>query len=185
MSSDLRGYYAGFVSRLIAWGIDAFILSISVVVIGWFISTAFQVLGLDLLNVSEQIYSFLANPILKGVMIIGYIYIYYVFFFTSVGQTPGKAVMGLRVVGTDGKRLTIVRAIIRTIGYTISAIPMFLGYFMVLLDNRRQALHDKMARSYVIYTWEARMDENFMARALRKLGLKKEDETEKTTGGTE
>ena len=101
-----------------------------------------------------------------------------------MGQTPGKAVIGLRVVGTDGNRLTLIRAIIRTLGYTISAIPLFLGYFMILLDNRRQALHDKMANSYVIYTWDARMDEHFLSRALRKLGLIKENKSE-TVGGTE
>src|SRR5207245_2281236 len=42
---------------------------------------------------------------------------YYVYFWTSTGQTPGHQVLHLRVVRTDGSPIDIGTAIIRYVGY--------------------------------------------------------------------
>ena len=77
---------------------------------------------------------------------------YYILFWMLIGQTPGKYLMGLRIVRLDGSRVTIGVCIRRLIGYYISAI-LFIGYIMVLFDDRRQAFHDKFAGTFVIYAW--------------------------------
>jgi uncharacterized RDD family membrane protein YckC len=80
--------------------------------------------------------------------------IYFIFFWVISGFTPGKALLGLRVVRSDGQRLHLGRAVLRLIGYFIAALPLFLGFVWILFDNRRQGWHDKIARTYVIYMWE-------------------------------
>jgi uncharacterized RDD family membrane protein YckC len=73
-------------------------------------------------------------------------------FWLAAGQTPGKRALGVRIVRTDGKRMTFGNAVRREIGYVISAI-LFLGFLWAIIDNRRQALHDKLAGTLVLYCW--------------------------------
>jgi hypothetical protein len=80
------------------------------------------------------------------------------------GKTIGKAVMGIRVIGPKGARLTIGRALKRYIGYWISAIPLFMGYFWVLINDERHAWHDKLAGTSVIYDHEAQYTEAGLGR---------------------
>ncbi|HEY7269162.1 MAG TPA: RDD family protein, partial [Dehalococcoidia bacterium] len=61
---------------------------------------------------------------------------YYVYFWTSTGQTVGHMAMGLKVVKAEGgDLLDFGGALIRYIGYIVSAIPIFLGFFWVLFDS--------------------------------------------------
>jgi uncharacterized RDD family membrane protein YckC len=64
--------------------------------------------------------------------------------------------LGLRVVSVDGGPVTLWQAIRRVIGYLVSYI-LYLGYLWVLIDNHRQGWHDKIANTYVIYVWDARV----------------------------
>lgn len=81
--------------------------------------------------------------------------VYFVFFWTLAGVTPGKALAGLRVVTRDGRHLSLVRSIIRLFGYWVSTLLYGLGYLWIAIDNRREAWHDKIARTAVIYAWDA------------------------------
>ena len=66
------------------------------------------------------------------------------------GQTLGKMIFKLRVVKKNGRRITILDALLRNVvGYTISQI-LLLGYLWALLDKDKQAWHDKMAGTVVI-----------------------------------
>ena len=66
------------------------------------------------------------------------------------GQTLGKMAFGLRVVKKNGKRISILDALLRNVfGYTISQI-FLLGYVWAALDRERQAWHDKMAGTVVV-----------------------------------
>ncbi len=73
------------------------------------------------------------------------------FFWTQrAGQTPGKRAMNIRVVSTDGGRVSDLQAILRYIGYYISSLLLFLGWLWALVDRNHQALHDKLAGTYVV-----------------------------------
>jgi uncharacterized RDD family membrane protein YckC len=76
--------------------------------------------------------------------------IYFVYFWTSTGQTIGHRALNLRVVKMDGGKLSITDAIIRYIGEIISTIVIFLGFIWVGFDAQKQGWHDKMAHTYVI-----------------------------------
>jgi uncharacterized RDD family membrane protein YckC len=81
--------------------------------------------------------------------------VYFVFFWSVFGQTPGKFLLGLRVVRTDGSRLGVGRSALRFLCYWVSLIPLGLGFLWVLVDRRRQGWHDKIASTHVLFTAEA------------------------------
>ena len=63
--------------------------------------------------------------------------LYLVTFWRLSGQTPGKWLMGLKVVSIDGRPLTIGRAALRFVGYLASALPFYLGFLWILGPERR------------------------------------------------
>jgi len=76
---------------------------------------------------------------------------YYVYFWTSTGQTVGKMAMGLKVVSAEtGQLLDMGGAALRYVGYIVSSIPLGLGFFWVLWDPNREGWHDKIAKTRVI-----------------------------------
>jgi uncharacterized RDD family membrane protein YckC len=167
------GSYAGFISRLVAFVIDITIISAVIMFATWFISTTLEMLQVKLfLNTLIQShggsdilseYPFL--PIVASVTSLLFIISYHVFFWYTVGQTPGKAIMGIRIVPLRGGRIPLWRAFLRYFAYTISALTLGLGFLWILIDDRRMGWHDKIARTCVIYIWDAHPDEAFLSQA--------------------
>ena len=86
--------------------------------------------------------------------------VYFMFFWVMAGFTPGKAVMG--IAGCPRKQRTsnlAQGALVRMVGYWVSAIPFFLGYIWILFDQHRQGWHDKLADTYVVYVRDITDDE--------------------------
>ena len=76
---------------------------------------------------------------------------YVIYFWTSSGSTPGKSVMGLKVVSADGGGIiSPATAVLRYVGTLISGIALLLGYLWVIWDPKHEAWHDKMAATKVI-----------------------------------
>ena len=82
-----------------------------------------------------------------------FIVAYCVAFWCTIGQTPGKWLMGIKVVGADGGRVTVWRALLRLVGYLVSALPFYLG-FLSVLGPRRLSWHDRFAHTEVVYVSE-------------------------------
>ncbi len=77
---------------------------------------------------------------------------YYWYFLTAErGQTPGKRIMNIRVIKTDGSRITDKDALVRYVGYWVSAVFMLLGFIWAFFDRSSQAWHDKLAHTYVVW----------------------------------
>ncbi len=93
----------------------------------------------------------------SGMMVIGYLIMliwsvgYMLYFWSTSGQTPGKAILGLKIVRADGgAKLGLGKAILRLIGYAISGIVIYLGFLWIIWDKEKQGWHDKIAGTYVI-----------------------------------
>lgn len=73
--------------------------------------------------------------------------LYYILLDSSRKQgTWGKQIVGLKVVDLQGNRLTFGRAAGRCFGrYITCLIPFFIGFFMALFTEKKQALHELMA----------------------------------------
>lgn len=67
------------------------------------------------------------------------------------GQTPGKWLLGLRVVALGGGKVRLGQSAIRFVGYLLSALPFYLGFLWVLGPERR-GFHDRLAGTEVVYT---------------------------------
>ena len=165
MNQNLQGHYAGFVSRLFAFVIDVVIIVAILTLTTWFVAVVnglFRVevffgglVGTDTVDVAAVILA----TLLSISVYIGYPLL----FWTLTGQTPGMMLLGLRVVTTDGRYLSLGRAIRRLIGYVVAALPVYLGFLWILIDDRRQGWHDKIAGTCVVYSWHAHPDETFLS----------------------
>jgi len=151
LPTNILGRYAGFVTRLVAFTVDRAILA----TITLFTVAAVQ-LALGAFRVNEMLgFGRMSWQVATSFGAVVYLIVtlaYDIGLWMMVGQTPGKLLMGLRLVRTDGQRLHIGNAIRRELGYVVSAI-LFLGYLWVLFDNRRQGFHDKLAGTIVVYSW--------------------------------
>lgn len=175
-SENHLGQYAGFASRIIAYIIDLVVSIAGISVFWWLINVTLEMLKvrdvIEALGWGEP-FSFLSNRneefVLRGFVFILGIGIYHISFLTLANRTIGKAVMGLQVVPLKGGRIGIVRATLRYLGYIVSAIPLFFGFIWILFSRQRQGWHDKIARTCVVYTWEAKPDEVFLRNGLLRL----------------
>ena len=67
------------------------------------------------------------------------------------GQTPGKRLLGIRVVDYDtGGTIGYGRAAIRYVTSIVSALIIYIGYLWMLWDREKQCWHDKTANSVVV-----------------------------------
>lgn len=66
------------------------------------------------------------------------------------GQTPGKRLMGARVIRLDGKPLGWWYAFERFGGYAASLTLGLLGFAQIIWDRNRQGIHDKIVETVVI-----------------------------------
>jgi len=64
--------------------------------------------------------------------------------------TLGKRLLGLKVTDLEGQPIGFGRATGRYFGKILSAIPLGLGFFMMLADEKKQTWHDKMAGCLVV-----------------------------------
>ncbi len=170
---DLRGHYAGFVSRLLAYlidrGITWAIVAIVVAVSGYL----FNLVGLP---VQTCTYS----PTFGGIMcivvqialaifVLTFTPLYTIIFWTLAAQTPGKYIMGLRIYRMNGERMTMKRAVRRYIGYLLSFLAFGMGFFWIIISDQRQGFHDKFADTCVVYSWDAFQNQRLINRLSMKL----------------
>lgn len=171
---------AGFVSRFVALLIDVGVLGAVLIAGGaiWF--GLLRVVSLGWLNLFANWLRVLLTLALQVVIPItgalGVLIGYFLLFFTVTGQTVGKRVVGLRVVSVRGEQVTTKQALLRLVGYVISALPLYLGFLAMLLDEERRTWHDRIAHTAVVYTWDARPSQRFLALAIQRA-------RERTPGG--
>lgn len=146
---DLEGRVAGFISRLVAFSVDAVLLVVLIGALSWVVAQI-EVLFEAFLPRDFD----LRNGFLIAVPLI--IAFYYVGQWALTGATVGKWLLGLRVVRADGNPPTIARSLIRFVGYGLSAIVFFLGFIWVLFDEERRAWHDELAGTWVVYDFQQR-----------------------------
>ena len=137
--------YTGLVTRAIGFGIDAVIIDLAAVIV-----TAIIALALNLFDVPSKIDTALAA--VGAVVFLLWSTTYFVTFWSTTGQTPGARIMRFRVLAPGHERGHIGprRALVRLFAMILAAIPLLAGYFMVLFDDRRRGLHDRLARTVVI-----------------------------------
>jgi uncharacterized RDD family membrane protein YckC len=148
MSDSPPPVYAGFVTRATAFVVD----DLTIVVVG-----TLGVIGAGIIldavvpgGVTVNLESVLGAAAWGAVLSTAY----FVGFWSLVGQTPGMRLMGIVVVPMSGGRVTFGRAVRRIVGLVACWLTLGLGFALVLVDDRRQGLHDKIAKTFVLYERE-------------------------------
>ncbi|MGH2773796.1 MAG: RDD family protein [Actinomycetota bacterium] len=86
------------------------------------------------------------------VVSIGFV-LYEILLIAFLGQTLGKRVVGIAVIGPGGDVPGLRRSLVRWLSATALNIIPFLGFFVfgrIIWDPQRQGLHDKLAGTWVI-----------------------------------
>jgi uncharacterized RDD family membrane protein YckC len=138
--------YAGLVTRVVAFVIDAAIVNGIAFVFGASISLALSVFGISLDEVPDGV------TVAVGVG--GWVLINVAYFAGSwalTGQTTGMRLMTIRVLRTNGERLSLRRGLRRILAMILAALPLFAGYLLILVDDRRRGLHDRLAGTVVLF----------------------------------
>jgi uncharacterized RDD family membrane protein YckC len=133
--------YGGFWIRLVAYIIDAILLSIAYGIAG-------SVLGFNVFATDIEHYSPTGNLIS---LLVGWLY-FALLESSERGATVGKMAMGLRVVTDTGERLSFLNATGRYFAKIISAIILCIGFIMIAFTDRKRGLHDMIAGTLVIKT---------------------------------
>lgn len=65
-------------------------------------------------------------------------------------RTLGMRVMKLRIIDIYGERPSPARCVLRTLGYLLGVVTLFLGFIWIGFDGEKRGLHDWIAGTYVI-----------------------------------
>jgi uncharacterized RDD family membrane protein YckC len=90
----------------------------------------------------------LSLPILGVTAVLGLVY--QLLCHTLAGATLGKRLLGLRVVGPDGRRPSLLRSTIRAALSAISVAAVGLGVLLALFTVSGRSFHDLLARTWVV-----------------------------------
>jgi len=144
---------AGFISRFAAWFVDQLVLVVAFAVMGMTVQLVFTFSGQSVPALSGDKISGLLGTAWFAFVVSA---IYMALFWYLFGSTLGQLLFGLRVVRADGSQfLSFPQVVVRVIGFYISMAVFFLGFLWILIDPGRRGWHDKLARTKVIYTFEA------------------------------
>jgi uncharacterized RDD family membrane protein YckC len=125
--------YAGFWIRLVAFAID-------VLIVGLVFSWPLRFVG----SFPKAVFAFAA------VLYFGAFFTYFILMTGHFGQTLGQMAMRLKVVRQDMTTVDYRVAAVREFSMILSAIICYVGFFMAGFDSHKRALHDMIARTYVL-----------------------------------
>jgi len=147
-----RTIHAGFWRRCAAMAIDSLVIGVLVGALQSLLASAsFSVVSRPDFDPAALMAML---PMLMYVAALAFVgqWLYFALFEASGWQaTPGKRAMGLKVVGETGHRIGFGQATGRYFGKILSGVIFNIGYLMAGLTERKQALHDFMAGTFVVF----------------------------------
>ncbi|MCW2905284.1 MAG: hypothetical protein JWL68_73 [Actinomycetia bacterium] len=144
-----RPHFGGMVSRFGAYVVD----------LG--VSTAVFMLALAAISFAASIItghaiSWNRNDLPVAIAFVAWEFLYFGYSWAASGKTLGMALLGVKVVAADGTEAGPRRGTIRALVFPLSFLLCGLGFTGIFLQRDRRALHDLIAGTAVVYTWDAR-----------------------------
>jgi len=133
---------ASFMARAAARIIDWFILMVA----NWLFMALYAV-GMNALNAANL---YLLFTLILWFLQIGCAAAYEIVFLGRYAATPGKMLCRIKVVRSDGSRLSWGRATGRHFANMLTGMTLFIGYLLAAFDARRRALHDMICDTRVV-----------------------------------
>ena len=147
---SLTGHYAGVVTRLTSYVIDAFLVSALFSVV-----SAGLVWLVNLISGGDYDASDIGS-LAGGLVFLLWLFLYFWSPMAVWGKTLGMAILGLELVRRDGDRVGAGRVAIRVVTFPISFLLLGLGFIGILVGREHRALHDVFAGTTIVYAWDAR-----------------------------
>lgn len=147
--NSLLGHYAGPFSRLAAFLVDL-LVSVGVYTIVLGLGSYLLQLLFDITLTGDVVET------LRGLGLLAWLFIYFVYCWAAAGKTPGMALFGIRVVRGDGSDLKGGRAVIRMLVFPWCFAFFGAGFIGVIIGKHHRGLHDLAADTTVVYGWSAR-----------------------------
>ena len=131
--------YSSLFRRLAAFTIDAVV----------FIGFIFCIGLLSSIAGSSLVLPMLGFWLFGGLFVSAWLY-FALFESSHFQATIGKKLLGLKVVDLQGNRITFWRASARYFSKLLSRLTLMIGFLMIAFTKKKQALHDKVARTLII-----------------------------------
>lgn len=133
--------YVGFWARVLASLVDSILMLLVL------LPLAFALLGDDIVAQQGQLDGW-ANVLFNYLLPLAIVLIFW--FYRSA--TPGKMLLKAKIVDEDSLgKPQAWQWVVRYLGYYVSMLVLFMGFFWVGWDPRKQGFHDKLARTVVVY----------------------------------
>lgn len=144
--------YVGFWARFVAYFLDSILLYffIAAIFFAYFSFSNVDLFSGDLSTFEESNFMFVSiiSNLLPMILILA--------FWRYRGATPGKMAFSAKIVDAQtGEPPSTGRLVVRFFAYIISALPFCLGFLWIAFDKRKQAWHDKLARTVVIKQYKS------------------------------
>jgi uncharacterized RDD family membrane protein YckC len=147
--AGLQGKFAGFASRFAAFAVDVAVsLGVFLLALAAISFTAKVLTGNGITWNKGDTWVVLAYAL--------WAFAYFAYSWAASGRTAGMALFGVRVVRDNGTAASGRRAVVRTLAFPLSFLFLGLGFVGILAGGQRRALHDVIAGTAVIYSWDAR-----------------------------
>ena len=122
--------YADFNARMLAHNVDLIVLLPFFYLIGWVIED---------------------NILLIVLCWCLYTLYHIIFEISQWSGTPGKKFQKLEVTNFDGNPASVAQIIYRNMTKIVSILILFAGVIMIAFDEKRRGLHDRLAKTIVIF----------------------------------
>lgn len=144
--------YAGFPVRLAAYLLDGLFAFVVSALLAIPVSALLDLPSDGGLPTDPKKGFFIMNLFLGvGILTKVAAWLYFTLFESSSWRaTPGKRILGLQVTDTEGRRISFGRANKRYFSKLLSDI-LYLGYLPIIISDRHQGLHDRIADTVVLH----------------------------------
>ena len=140
--------FAGFWIRFAAYIIDAVLVQIGAYALGALVGAIMA----QAVLISDQAMELTNVQIASGAVGLIWAFVYYLVSQAGRWQaTPGKRLLGLRIIRTDGQRVGVGLALGRYLSYIVSALILSIGFLMIGWTDQKKGLHDMMCGTRVVY----------------------------------
>ena len=143
-----QGHYAGALSRLLAYGVDLLILTVVYVAALALLEFAINAATPWSIDLKTGHVLVLVGELLWAAFYFGNSWVIF-------ARSPGMTLLGLRIVRADGSSLDRHHAILRLIAFPLGFLTLGLGFLGIIFDRTHQAIYDRIARTAVVYDWDA------------------------------
>jgi len=141
--------YAGFGLRLVAGVLDLIVMA-SVFLLFTGIAGFYLLTQTDWGRASDFTNSEGYTALAIASLFCLFVPLYFVVFWWWLGQTIGQLAVRIAVTDRDGYHISGWKAILRTVFFPLSVLPIGIGLTTILFDEESRALHDMIAGTVVI-----------------------------------